>query len=180
MTRELQPCGTVAARRRHIVNGEPICDPCRIAVNEYEALRQRPTVRLRYPAQCGTHSGYCRHISLNESACRPCRVAHVIAVTESEQRILRRKRRGTIPTVIGDYVETHGPLELRELVMLIQLRHDIDESSIRRAANRMMSNGRLIRGVDIVTSDDRAGTLTRYPSDGRVSYSVQPDTVWVA
>ncbi len=79
--------------------------------------------------------------------------------------------RGTIPTVIADYIETYGPMELRELVMLIRLRHDIEESSIRRAANRMMSNGRLVRGVDIVTDDDRAATLNRCPTGQYAAYT---------
>ncbi len=181
MSRVLQPCGTVAARSRHIVNGEDICDLCRVAVNEYEERRRRRAGQQAHaPSECGTHSGYCRHIYLNEPTCTPCKAAHVAAVTVSQRKVRHRKRRGTIPTVIADYVETHGPMQLRELVMLIRLRHDIEEGSIRRAANRMMSNGSLIRGVDIVTGGDRAAALGRVPSVLDVPYAAQAEAGWVA
>jgi len=38
-----QPCGTVAAYRRHVRAGEPPCQPCRDA----EAARQRELYRRR-------------------------------------------------------------------------------------------------------------------------------------
>ncbi len=170
---ELQPCGTNAAYRRHRYYGEQACRECLNATTVYEVARHRRLgIGPRYVAQCGTHSGYTKHIRNGETACLPCRKAHVVAVIESRDKMRRKKRRGTIPTVIEDYVETYGPMELRELVMLIQLRHDIPEESIRRSANRMMTSGRLIRGVDIVRGDTSEPTLGRVPSGMQVAYSV--------
>ena len=181
MSRVLQPCGTYAAYRRHRYNKEPACTACTDAAAEYELARQRSIgIGPHDIAECGTHSGYCRHIRLREPTCEPCREAHVKANITYRQVAYLRLRRGKIPDVIADYVETFGPIELRELVLLIQLRHDIEEGSIRRAANRMMSNGRLIRGVDIVTGDDRAAALGRVPSVLDVPYAAQAEAGWVA
>lgn len=181
MARELQPCGTNAAYRRHRYYNEPACPECRTAATVYEIARLRKHGGgPRKIAQCGTHSGYVRHIRNREPTCLPCRKAHVSAVVESKRKVRRQKRRGNISAVIDDYAETYGPMQLRELVMLIQLRHDIKEESIRRAANRMMSTGRLIRGVDIVTSSDSVAALGRVPSGMRVAYTVLPEAGWVA
>ncbi len=181
MPRKLQPCGTDAAYQRHRWRDETPCVECQTAHSTDERRRtHRHGTEERFSAGCGTHGGWYRHLYAGEEPCQTCRDAHNAARRRWRVRDRRQMLRGSIPTVIGDYVETYGPLELRELVMLIQLRHDIDESSIRRAANRMMSNGRLIRGVDIVTGDDRAGTLARCPSGQFAAYTVQPDTVWVA
>lgn len=181
MAPELKPCGTNAAYRRHRYYNEPACRECLAAATVYEVARlRRLGIGPRKVAQCGTHSGYVKHIRNGEPACLPCRRAHVVANIESREKVRRRKRRGPIPDVVADYVETYGPMDLRELVMLVQLRHDIAESSIRRAANRMMTSGRLIRGVDIVIYDDRTTTLAQGPTQTTVDYTVQPDTVWVA
>ncbi len=178
---EPKPCGTDAAYQRHRWLGEPPCTECRTAHSSDERQRTRKHgVTERVYADCGTHGGWYRHLYADNDPCQPCREAHNTARRQWRLRDKRLRLRGPIPDVVGDYVETYGPLELRELVMLIQLRHDIDESSIRRAANRMMGNGRLIRGVDIVTGDDRASTLARCPAGRYVGYKVQPDGVWVA
>jgi hypothetical protein len=39
--RELKPCGTIAAAKRHFAHGEPVCEPCRRAVNEYDTQNRR-------------------------------------------------------------------------------------------------------------------------------------------
>lgn len=39
--RALQPCGTVAAARRHERAGEPLCEPCRRARAEAAARHRR-------------------------------------------------------------------------------------------------------------------------------------------
>ena len=40
MTSKLKPCGTVAAYRRHLRNGETPCDECKRAVREHEQARR--------------------------------------------------------------------------------------------------------------------------------------------
>lgn len=46
MTRELKPCGTIAAYMRHRKAGQKPCDPCRLAWNTYQnERRQDPDVR---------------------------------------------------------------------------------------------------------------------------------------
>ena len=46
--RELKPCGTTAAYRRHKRNGEKPCDPCRRAAVQAESQRTR-ALRRRTP-----------------------------------------------------------------------------------------------------------------------------------
>lgn len=55
--RELKPCGTPAAYRRHLRYGEPIDDACRDAEN---ARNRQPGGKPRQPAQHGTVSKYHR------------------------------------------------------------------------------------------------------------------------
>lgn len=40
MARELQPCGTWAAAKRHRRNKEPVCEACRRAEADYQASRK--------------------------------------------------------------------------------------------------------------------------------------------
>lgn len=42
MSRELRPCGTFAAYRRHLRSGEEPCDPCRGAAREQRQQRRKP------------------------------------------------------------------------------------------------------------------------------------------
>jgi hypothetical protein len=37
----LRPCGTPSAARRHQERGEPVCEPCRRALNAWDAARKR-------------------------------------------------------------------------------------------------------------------------------------------
>lgn len=68
MARELKPCGTSAAYRRHLRRDETPCEACTAA----EAERSRPVgAPPRKKAEHGTQSKYsagCR--------CEPCRDAH--------------------------------------------------------------------------------------------------------
>lgn len=41
LARELKPCGTSAAARRHRRNGEELCDECRVAVRDEKNARKR-------------------------------------------------------------------------------------------------------------------------------------------
>ena len=161
MTRQLQPCGTDAAYRRHRYNGEDPCAECHAARNreQREYNWSNGIHQERVVAECGTVSAWNRHQYRNEPTDALCRQAHAEDMKRWHYNTRLRARRGRIPDVIDDYVETYGPLELRELVLLIQERHEMAESSIRRAANRMMSDGRLRRGVDIVVSAGSAATL---------------------
>lgn len=76
MTRQLQPCGTSAAYRRHKRAGETPCEPCTVARREYnrrhEAARQARTPRKpRRLAPCGTANARERHRRRGEQ-CAEC------------------------------------------------------------------------------------------------------------
>jgi hypothetical protein len=71
MLRELKPCGTEAAARRHARYGEPLCDACREA--QLVAQRRRKGHQPRGIVRCGTISGYSRHRKLRETPCDECR-----------------------------------------------------------------------------------------------------------
>ena len=70
--RELMPCGTKAAYRRHLRNGEDIDPECAATQRgRYSSPRLVPEVR---PA-CGTRSGYAWHTQHHEVPCPECTAA---------------------------------------------------------------------------------------------------------
>ena len=178
---DLHPCGTTTGYYRHWHAKEPACRGCKTAVAVYQNQRRRAAgMKPRTAPMCGTDSGYSLHMRNRDDPCRLCKDAHAAYRNAWIEAKHRRARRGTIPAVIGDYVETYGPMDLRELVLLIRLRHDIGEASIRRAVARMLNDGRLTRGVDIVTDDGRPAALPRCVTDESVGYPVQLEAGWVA
>ena len=77
--REVQPCGTQAAYRRHFRHRTPPCEPCRKAHAAYRRAlyhsAREPVPRERAP--CGTNAGYSRHVYHRDlPACVPCQEAH--------------------------------------------------------------------------------------------------------
>lgn len=73
MARRLQPCGTVAAYRRHLRHGEVPCRSCCDALALAQRERRGAPVRGRYGVNgCGTNTGYHAHRRRGEAACRPC------------------------------------------------------------------------------------------------------------
>lgn len=76
MPRELQPCGTTGAYRRHLKRGERPCEPCTTANREAgRRLKDAPHTRLR-PIRHGTAGGADTHRWRNEQPCRPCAEAY--------------------------------------------------------------------------------------------------------
>lgn len=72
--RELKPCGTHAAYRRHIAHGEDPCEACLEAEREYKRNRRaekgsKPRGELR---PCGTTAAYERHVYHGEVPCDAC------------------------------------------------------------------------------------------------------------
>lgn len=84
MARELKPCGTFAAARRHWRNGEDPCDACREAELEYQ--RARLGYKPFKAAACGTVSGYRRHWRNGEQACPECNAANAEATRKYKAR----------------------------------------------------------------------------------------------
>jgi len=84
MSRELKPCGTMAAARRHWRDGEEPCAPCREAELRYQ--RNRTGAKPFQPATCGTVSGYRRHLRSGEAACRECKAANAKNMREYKAR----------------------------------------------------------------------------------------------
>jgi hypothetical protein len=80
VARELKPCGTPAAYRRHLRRGETPCQECKRAETEYQ--QSRPAYRARHPVSrgplqpCGTYAGYERHRHRGERICEECREAN--------------------------------------------------------------------------------------------------------
>lgn len=84
MTRQLKPCGTMAAARRHWRHGEELCDACRKAELEYQ--RARHGWQPARTAACGTVSGYRRHRRKGEQACPDCLAANAKAARDYKAR----------------------------------------------------------------------------------------------
>ena len=120
---------------------------------------------------CGTVSANVRHRKNGEKVCRACLDAvnayYAYWITDEF-----RDNLNMTPMIITDYVETFRPVTLVELVTLIQSKHGRAEGTIRRAVARMLNDGRLTRGVDIVTDDGRAAALPHCATDESVGYPV--------
>lgn len=84
-----EPCGTMAAARRHYRNGEKPCDACREAELQYQ--RERKGSKPFRAAQCGTVGGYRRHLKAKERACPECRAANAANMREYLARRAARK-----------------------------------------------------------------------------------------
>lgn len=80
--RELQPCGTPAAYRRHIYYKEIACDEC------LKAWAKAQRDRSRGFKLCGSEAAYHRHMKDGEKPCRACKKARA-----KEVQIRRRKKR---------------------------------------------------------------------------------------
>ena len=101
--RELKPCGTIAAYRRHVYHGETPCDACWLAQRDAHQKR-RERIRSgdhkpepRGPIQpCGTMGGYQRHRKRLEPTCLPCRKAKAAYDRDRYRERLRDERHGTV------------------------------------------------------------------------------------
>jgi len=85
--KNLAPCGTIAARRRHKKHGET-CEPC-----TPKPLQLQP---------CGTPAAYKRHYKNGETPCEPCHTAHLKA---DEQYRRRKGMKATNHTPIQDLID---------------------------------------------------------------------------
>lgn len=72
-------CGTMGGVRRHNLNHQPLCEPCRIIKNSYQAWHRnsKPTGRKNrtHGDLHGTYRGWCWHTRTGTPACFPCRIA---------------------------------------------------------------------------------------------------------
>lgn len=74
--RQLAPCGTPAAYDRHVRNGEPVDDPCRLAHNARNAqVRAEARHRRAISDGCGTTKAYYRHLLAGEDVDPACQAA---------------------------------------------------------------------------------------------------------
>ena len=76
MSRELQPCGTRAAYKRHLRRGEEPCRECREAARRADRGRKRNRTQPRELQPCGTRAAYQRHVRAGEAPCEACREAN--------------------------------------------------------------------------------------------------------
>lgn len=92
--RELQPCGTLGAWKRHKEAGEYPCAECADAHRRYhrEYNRRRregqSTSTPKPPPSHGTIAGYRRHLADRERPCQDCRAAN-----SEYQRAYHRRRK---------------------------------------------------------------------------------------
>ncbi len=147
----LDPCGSRGAYLRHHKNSETPCELCLVAMRPIWAAtdlkRRRRRVELEAP--CGTPSAYRRHLRRGELVDEACRLAVNRAQSVWYRDHRRRVRRGTLKAVVADFLETHGLVEMRELVVLIQYRHpDITHRQIRDAVKGLRNDGVVVSEVD--------------------------------
>jgi len=136
---------------RHHKNSEKPCDACLVAMRPIWAAtdlkRRRRRVELETP--CGTYVAYRRHLRRGEPIDEACRLAVNRAQRVWYHDHRRRVRRGTLKAVVADYLETHGLVEMRELVVLIQYRHpDITHRQVRDAVKGLRNDGMVVSEVD--------------------------------
>lgn len=86
MSRELQPCGTNAAAERHRRNGEPLCEPCRLARNAAAAdwERESGTGRARQRAMTALKD---RHLDPFERCRDAARAEEPCTDNKAKQRV---------------------------------------------------------------------------------------------
>lgn len=105
MARELKPCGTVAAYRRHCVRKEEACAPCKEAMRLCgEQRRKNPPECPRKLAPCGTYGGAQRHARRKEEPCGPCLVARRErkSVYEAAARAAKQERREALDRMLAE------------------------------------------------------------------------------
>ena len=90
MQRQLTPCGTESAAKRHVSRGEPICDVCTAG----RLSRRKP--KKQKPNKCGTPAGYQVHVRAGETPCEPCKLA-----TAAKRRERRKRHRPPCATPGG-------------------------------------------------------------------------------
>jgi len=91
--RELKPCGTEAAYKRHLFYREIPCDECVTAHREYlrKWRRANPDKRRRTLQPCGTLSAHARHKRRKEPIDDACQKAR-----REYQRDLRARKKAAI------------------------------------------------------------------------------------
>lgn len=89
--------GTMGGVRRHKVSHEPLCEPCRIIRNSYQAWTRgnKPTGRKNCTTGKlhGTYRGWCWHTRNNTEPCFPCKIAksEYRRATPAERDAIRMK-----------------------------------------------------------------------------------------
>ena len=153
-------CGTTAGYNIHWRANEAACRRCKTAVATYRRGRRRAAgAKRRTAPACGTDSGYTLHMRHSTVPCQPCKDAHAVYQSAWNEAKRLKSRRGTVADVVEDYVETYAPIQVPELVMLIQLRHDIPTGTIRAQTYLMLRDGRLSRNDISVVRLDAFGNV---------------------
>lgn len=79
-------CGTTAGFHKHRYNQEPVCDPCRLAHNEYQRGRYKAAeAKPKKEPKHGTPGGRTNHVRNKEPVCDPCRLAYNKATRDRYQ-----------------------------------------------------------------------------------------------
>ena len=134
-------CGSRGAYLGHHKRKETPCAACLEAMRPIWAAvdKRRRRRRVELEAPCGTVTAYRRHLRRGEPIDDVCQAA---LITRGEW--LQRRRRGSIPDIIVDYLETFDTMSMLELASMIRLRHtDIASDVIKRTVYRMLKDGRV-------------------------------------
>lgn len=83
--RELQPCGTPAAYRRHVYHGEIACAKCLKAWSKAQRDRRPPSTNPPLKPH-GTIAAYRRHRRAKKKPCKLCRAAWSAYLREYRSR----------------------------------------------------------------------------------------------
>ena len=121
-------CGSWGGYRRHYKRKETPCRGC------LDAIGLKP---------CGTPGAYKRHLRHKEPTCQPCRDANAASKQRGTYAYVKSLTFNPASAIIVDYVETFSRATIIELAGLIQEQHPISLSTVQRAVQRMLRDGRL-------------------------------------
>ena len=108
MTRQLAPCGTVAAYARHRLHKEKVCEACQVAWRNYHRDRRSagyvPPGTKRELAPCGTFAAAQRHRQHGEPVCEACQqaVRDYKAEKAREYRAAKKERREALGQLLAE------------------------------------------------------------------------------
>ena len=101
-----QRCGTYAGYKRHRYLKESICDPCRVARNDYTKNYNHSHGTTPFvSAKCGTRSGYEAHRVKKEDPCLDCCLANAARTSQVRALLAKVTDRGWTSEEI---LTTHG------------------------------------------------------------------------
>lgn len=86
-------CGTIAAYRRHLADGQRTCDACRTTMRKHRKAQRGHKKREVVDLQpCGTNAAFQRHYDHHEVPCDPCKAARRTYNREVTRKLRQSQR----------------------------------------------------------------------------------------